>query len=507
MKKEMIDMYGKAVEFHASGKWLNVDKPMTLESLKGQVVLLDFWTYCCINCIHVLEELKWLEKKFAESPFIVIGVHTPKFENERLEENIEAAIKRYEMSHPVFVDNDYYLWDRYLIRAWPSFVLLSPDGRILSKTSGEGRREYLSLEVSKALEEGRKRGTLSPEKLKVETSLKRDPKVLFFPGKIAFDESDRLFISDSNNNRILVTHLENPFRARIVDTIGSDSAGMLDGEFDRASLKKPQGMAFVDNDLYIADTGNHSIRKANLSNRKLSTVSGDGLQGYNWKYSGPANKARLNSPWDLFYNDKNIYVAMAGTHQLWKLNLENATIEAFAGSGVEDLIDGPVGDSGFAQPSGLFVENGRVYVADSEVSAIRFIDLQRNTVHTVAGNGLFSFGHVDGLLNYALLQHPIGIGGDGEYLYIADTYNHAIRKIDLRARRIETLISTSNDGVCSIGETNCDFLGLFEPNDVKLRKGLLYIADTNNHIIRVFDQSKKLLHDLEVVYNENILSN
>ena len=485
--KGVIDLYGRAIEFPESSKWINVERPLTLADLRGYVVLLDFWTYCCINCIHVIPDLKWLEKKYEDSPFVVIGVHSAKFENEHDERNIRAAVQRYEIQHPVVIDNDYFLWERYVIRAWPSYVLIGPDGKILSKISGEGKREYLSHEISKALEEGKRKGVLSEKRIPVKLELTKSESNLSFPGKIAFGDGENLFISDTNNDRILLTELSTPFVAKTIDQIGSGQSGLEDGPFENARLNKPQGIVYSNGRLYVADTENHALRIADMNQRCLSTLSGDGFQDNDWNYNGDASKARLNSPWDLQTDGRFLYIAMAGMHQIWRLDLENNTISAFAGSGVENIGDGHLKDANFAQPSGLFLDRNSLYVADSEVSAIRFIDLEAGTAQTVAGSGLFSFGYVDGILKRSLFQHPIGIHGEGRFLYVADTYNHAIRKIDLGIRRVETVIKNLREGTCTLNGDKCSSLGLFEPNDVKFHKGLLYIADTNNHLIRVFD--------------------
>lgn len=492
-------MYGKAVEFPSSGTWLNVESPLTLEKLRGQVVLLDFWTYCCINCIHVLDDLKWLEKTYNNDPFVVIGVHSAKFENEKEPKNISAAIERYEIEHPVFVDNEHYLWDRYLIRAWPSFVLIGPDGKLISKISGEGRREYLSDAISQALREGAKKGILAEKKFESVKPVRQNKNRLSFPGKLAFGESRELFISDSNNNRVLVTELVSSSRAKIVESIGDGEAGLIDGNFKTARLRKPQGIAYDKGRLYIADTENHVIRLTQLDEKVVSTIAGEGGMGYNWNYRGPALSVKLNSPWDLKSDGKYLYVAMAGTHQIWRYAIGENTIEVYAGTGAENLLDGPLMSANFAQPSGLYLEGKRLYVADSEVSAVRCIDLDEKIVKTLVGSGLFSFGHVDGNLSRALLQHPLGIDGEAKKLYVADTYNHAVRRIDLLTRKIDTLVQGHSGGLCYIGDSNCDVLGLFEPNDVKYHEGLLYIADTNNHLVRVFDPEKSSLEDLEIL--------
>src|SRR5207253_7133841 len=128
---------------------------------------------------------------------------------------------------------------------------------------------------------------------------------------------------------------------------------------------------------------------------------------------------------------RNLFVAMAGHHQIWKLDLEKAVIWPFAGSGREYIRDGPLAVSSFAQPSGLTSDGTTLYVADSEVSAIRAVPLDgKGDVKTVVGEGLFEFGDVDGMGNQVRLQHALGVAYHQGKLYVADTYNSKIKIID-----------------------------------------------------------------------------
>ncbi|MBN1780007.1 redoxin family protein [bacterium] len=486
-----------AIPFPGSLKWVN-SEPLTLEQLRGHVVLLDFWTYCCINCIHVLPDLRFLEEKYGDDPFVVIGIHSPKFENEKIGDNVKAAVDRYKIRHPVAMDNDHLLWQGYGIHAWPSFILIDAEGKVFGTASGEGNRDVLDQSIAKLLKEAREKKTLAAKRIQI--PLAAEPaNLLQFPGKILIDaESGRLFISNSNRNRIWITKFTDDDKAELLQVIGSGKSGFEDGDFSTARFKQPQGMALVKNRLYIADTENHAIRVADLDSKKVSTLSGNGDQGYLRQVADKPQNVSLNSPWDLEIVWPYLYIAMAGSHQIWRIDLEQNRIENFAGSGRENITDGGLQTAALAQPSGLASGQDKLYFADSEVSAVREVDLEKNKVHTLIGHGLFEFGHKDGSFKNALLQHALGVDYHDRALYVADTYNHAVRKMDLKKNRIETLVERHEGNFCRIDDVNCDVLPLFEPNDVVYYMNKLYIADTNNHLIRVFDLDTRILKEVEI---------
>lgn len=498
LKGIKTNFIGRAADFPEDLPWINTQKPLNLEKLKGHVILLDFWTYCCINCIHVLEDLKYLEEKYKDEPFIVIGVHSAKFKNEKDVENIKSAVSRYQIKHPVLVDNELQLWKAYNVNAWPSMVLIGSDGKIMGKVSGEGNRDFLDNSIEDALDKGKTEGILAEKRIEIIPDVFIES-FLQFPGKIDIDaQSNTLFISDSNHDRILQVKLQDNEIGDVIKTIGEGRSGFKDGNLADARFNKPQGIVFKEGVLYVADTENHAIRKIDLSNESVSTIAGTGKQGFTRKYSGNPLKVSLSSPWDLEIQDNQLYIAMAGTHQIWKLDLKENVLEHFAGSGIENIIDGPIQKAALAQPSGLTLDarNNRLYFADSEVSALRYVDFKTQEVRTIIGKGLFNFGMRDGEFGKTLLQHPLGLDILDEKIYIADTYNHAIRMVDLNKKITETLIYRPKKGICKIGNEDCDVLPLYEPNDVKIMGEKLYIADSNNHLIRVFDLNKRKLSDL-----------
>jgi len=471
----------RAPELEGGRGWLNTDKPLSLAALKGKVVLLDFWTYGCVNCMHIIPDLKRLEKKYANQ-LVVIGVHSAKFSNEKETENIRRIILRYELEHPVINDADFAIWKAYDVSAWPTQYLIDPAGYIVGFVRGEGNYELLDQAIGKTVEEFRKRGELNEQPLSLTLErAKVGDLPLAFPGKVLADEkNDRLFISDSNHNRIVITKLD----GTLIETIGTGAHGAEDGDYNRASFNRPQGLALDGDSLYVADTENHLIRRVDLKALKVETVAGTGRQMQEYNQSGAARTVSLSSPWDLQLVGRNLYIAMAGPHQIWKLDLERGTIQTFAGSGREARHDDELLKAGFAQPSGLATDGKTLYVADAEANIVREIDLTSvsPTVQTLAGGDLFDFGDHDGRGDDVRLQHPLGLAFlDGKVL-IADTYNHKIKQLDPKARTIKTLFGTGKPGQMDGSSPT-----FYEPGGLSAANGKLYVADTNNHAIRVVD--------------------
>ena len=480
----------RAPEITGGRGWLNTDKPLSLAALKGKVVLLDFWTYGCINCIHIIPDLKKLEAKYANQ-LVVIGIHSAKFQNEKETENIRRIILRYEIEHPVYNDSEYAVWQSYGVRAWPTQVLIDPAGYVVGGVSGEGNYDIIDQTVAKLVEDFRAKGELNEQPLKlVLERAKVGDLPLAFPGKILADaKSDRLFIADSNHNRIVITKLD----GTLVDTIGTGDTGAADGAFDKATFYRPQGLALVGDSLYVADTENHLIHRVDLKSRNVETIAGTGQQSREYFKTGPARSIALSSPWDLQLVDRVLYIAMAGPHQIWMLDLDKNEVSTFAGSGREERRDGSVQEAGFAQPSGIASDGKKLYVADSESNIIREIDLASRSVKTLVGGDLFEFGDVDGTGDDVRLQHPLGVVTYGNKVLIADTYNHKIKELDPKADKVTTLLGTGKPG-----QADGPAPSFYEPAGLTLANGNLYVADTDNHAIRVIDLKTKRASTLRI---------
>jgi thiol-disulfide isomerase/thioredoxin len=486
-----------APEFPSGLEWLNTDGPLTLADLRGKIILLDFWTYGCINCMHVIPDLHRLEEKYADE-LVVIGVHSAKFDNEGETENIRRIIQRYELEHPVINDHEFQVWREYGAQAWPTFVLIDPLGNVVGYQSGEGIYQLFDQVIGTMVEEFAAEIDRTPLALVLEReSLANSP--LLFPGKVLVDrESDRLFIADSNHNRIVVADLEGV----VLEVIGSGPAGLRDGSFETAQFFRPQGITMADADtLYVADTKNHALRRVDLAAKTVQTVLGDGRQAYLPASSYPAGQTGLNSPWDVLYHDGLIYIAMAGQHQLWVFDLDTNILRLHAGTGREELRDGPMNQGGLNQPSGLATDGELLYFADSEASAIRTAEIDPDgDLNTIVGTGLFDFGDVDGVGDEVRLQHPLGVAYQEGLLYIADTYNSKIKLVDPQTRSSSTLfgsVSGWRDGA------DAQFN---EPGGLSLAGNVLYIADTNNHVIRVADLQTGEVRTLVLIDREGLLT-
>jgi thiol-disulfide isomerase/thioredoxin len=493
-----------APELTGGVAWLNTGGPLSLhKDLKGKVVLLDFWTFCCINCMHVLPDLHRLEKKYPNE-LVVVGVHSPKFDSERDTNNIRKAILRYQIDHPVVNDADRKIWDRYEVEAWPTLVLIDPEGSIVGFTSGEGNYEILDKVIGRLVDEHRKKKTLNDKPIRFDLARYRESgdAPLFFPGKVLADgQGKRLFIADSTHHRVVVTDLGGKF----VAAIGKGTPGLSDGSFGEAEFHDPQGMAVRDDTLYVADRKNHVIREVNLKNRTVRTIAGTGEQDHGianrlLDRPVPARSIGLNSPWDLLLEGDTLYVAMAGDHQIWAYDLKKRDIGPYAGSGRENIGDAPLQFANFAQPSGLATDGKNLYVADSEISALRKVPLGgAGRVQTLVGRGLFVFGDQDGpgqdggdtSRTEARLQHALGVAYHDDKLYVADTYNNKIKVFDLKTRELKTLLGR--------GDWGWLVPQLFhEPGGISYLDGKLYVADTNAHRVVVVDVAKKTAAPLKL---------
>ncbi|MCD4687555.1 MAG: redoxin domain-containing protein [Anaerolineae bacterium] len=475
-----------APDFPADADWINTSGPITMADLRGKIVLLDFWTYGCINCIHVIPDLKRLEEEFAQE-LVVIGVHSAKFDNEGDTSNIEQVVRRYEVEHPVLNDSAFETWRAYGVNAWPTFIVIDPFGKVVGYLSGEPLYDRIILVIETMAQEYGDAGMLSLDPLaqwQPELAMVEHDAPLRFPGKVLADTAgNRLFIADSNNNRVVVTALDT---FEVLDVIGTGDIGQADGDFSSAQFFRPQGMTLVGNVLYVADTENHTIRVLDFDARTVTTVAGTGQQGFNREDSGPGTDMALNSPWDLVAHEGKLYIAMAGPHQLWVYDIASGEVGPYAGSGAEALTDGPLGDAAMNQPSGIDTDGTLLYFADPEASAVRTADLDPDgEVQTIVGTGLFDFGDQDGVGDDVLLQHVLGITvADDGLLYVADTYNNKIKRINPETRESTTFLGTGADG---FADGAADEALFYEPGGLDFAGGKLYIADTNNHAIRVAD--------------------
>ncbi|WP_129337879.1 NHL domain-containing thioredoxin family protein [Cellulomonas endophytica] len=443
--------------------WLNTGgRDLRLADLRGKVVVLDFWTFCCINCLHVLDELRALEERHRDV-LVVVGVHSPKFVHEADPVALAAAVERYEVRHPVLDDPGLVTWGAYTARAWPTLVVVDPEGYVVAQMAGEGHAHALGVLVEELVAEHGARGTLHrgdgpyvPPEPTAGT--------LRFPAKAVALPGGHLLVADAGHHSLAELAADGE---TLVRRIGSGERGLVDGGPDVARFSEPNGLCLVPEelrswlgyDVLVADTVNHALRGVRLADGHVSTVAGTGEQ---YMVGGADNlrlpdggrgdevrglvggvaggfaprDVRLSSPWDVVWSPDlaAFVVAMAGNHTLWTFDGEQGSLGLLAGTMNEGLVDGDPLGAWFAQPSGLALgPDRRVWVADSETSALRWCEPRHGgtaaPVRTAVGEGLFDFGHRDGPADAARLQHPLGVAAlaDGSVL-VADTYNGAVRR-------------------------------------------------------------------------------
>lgn len=427
----------RAPELIGKGGWLNTgNKDLTLSDLRGRIVVLDFWTFCCVNCLHVLDELRELEERHRDT-VVIIGVHSPKFVHEAEHQAVVDAVERYGVEHPVLDDPELATWKQYAVRAWPTLVVIDPEGYVVAQHAGEGHAHAIGKLVEELEAEHGAKGTLRrgdgpyvpPEP--VATDLR-------FPGKAVRLPGGSFLVSDTTRHQLVELAADGE---QVLRRIGTGERGLTADSFN-----EPQGLALLpDGRVAVADTVNHALRVLDPETGALETVAGTGKQWWQGSpTSGPAREVNLSSPWDIAWWQDRLWIAMAGVHQLWTYDPAAGTVDVAAGTTNEGLVDGPAAEAWFAQPSGLAAAGDRLWIADSETSAVRWVEPAEEgggyVVRTAVGTGLFDFGHRDGAADQALLQHPLGVTAlpDGS-VAVADTYNHALRRFDPASGEVTTL--------------------------------------------------------------------
>ena len=451
--------------------------------MRGKVVILQFWTYGCVTSDQDIFKLEMLQAAFPDE-VVVIGVHSNKFPHEGESENIADFINRYGITHPVVNDNEYKIAAQYGANIWPTYILIAPNGNILGKQEGKLKFEQWQPGIADVIAEFDELGLMDHAPIAFGSIADLEPaSVLRYPSAVLADETNgRLFITDSGHNRIVITDLT----GTVLDVIGSGRPAYKDGSFEESSFLRPQGLALADEDtLYVADTENQLIRRVDLATRTVSTVAGVNERVYIAADEGAALKSRLSFPWGLLYKDGLLYVSMMGQHQIWTYNPQDETMSVFAGTGAEQLIDGPRLASGMNQPTALTTDGEVLFFADSEASAIRQVDLNpAGVVNTIVGKDFFTFGDVDGKGGDVLLQRPSGIDYYGGFLYVADTYNNKIKIIDPLTLESKTYLGAE-------AKFN-------EPTGLSIAADRLYVADTNNHFIRIVNLKTSQISSLVI---------
>ncbi len=460
-----------------AGGWLNVERPVTHADMEGRLVLLDFWTYGCINCIQVIPDLTYLEEKFGDK-LLIVGVHSAKFKGEQGNDRILAAAQRFGLKHPIINDSDYGIWTSFKVKAWPTLILLDGQGNEISRYAGEGHRDELERDITRSLDD-----VTASAALPAISKNDKNTSLLWFPSRVVAGNRGMYYLADTGHNRILGFDKT----GQLGFTIGTGAAEFVDGDYMKAAFNQPHGLAAMGDKLLVADTGNHAIREIDLITHTVTTLAGTGKRGFKRAINNkPGLEAELASPWDILFIPHSVEtkfaVAMAGLHQLFVYDAQSKTVNILAGTGAERLKDGVAMAAELAQPSALAMDGNSLYFLDAESSALRV--LEDGKVTTLIGTGLFDFGFKDGKYPEAMLQHPQGLAARNGKVYIADTYNNAIRLYDRETGELSTLKLRGGT--------------LTEPGDILLMDEGALIVDTGSHSLRKLDLATGQLTPFEL---------
>ena len=474
-----------APEFPAGLHWLNVAAPLSMARLRGRAVVLSFFNAGGINSVHHCEQLRRVHESFPED-VTVVGVHTAKFPGEGDLASAREAVLRLGLRHPVAVDRDRATWIAWQVRAWPTTMVVDPQGRVAGGAAGEIDARRFAAALSSDLDKWRAQGLLHGEGPQVRAEAEREHRhLLRYPSKLLSVSQAFLYVSDTGHHRVLELELDpqHAHEARVRRVFGSGERGLADGAAETARFDSPRGMALVGRRLMVADAGNHCVRAIDLDTGAVATFAGTGELSTRPLAAGHPLRTPLRSPWALWWDRPRLYVALAGCHQIAAIEGEDALVPVL-GNGLESPADGCAPEAGFAQPSDLAGDGRALYVADAQSSSVRRLELVgRPRVDTLVGAGLAEWGDADGAGADVRLQHPTGLAYDG-LLYVSDSYNHKIKHMDPASRRLTRLAGSGERGHADGRFVQARFHG---PDGLAVRDRLLYVADSGNHVLRVLD--------------------
>ncbi|WP_312913300.1 hypothetical protein [Stenotrophomonas sp.] len=452
----------RAVDLPKSGIWLNA-APATLQELRGRPVVLAFVNGASVwSMQRVAEVARWQARNPGRLQLLVVQV--PRFEFEREPQQSLKLLRRHGVSAPIVLDAHWDTWRQFEVQSWPTLVLLDAYGQERERLVGAG------AELDRALS-GLCEGVPRPLEDDDAREINAEPRLpLLFPAGLVAT-AERLYVADTGHHRIL----ECNHAGRILRQFGLGSADLINGGLGEAAFNRPQGLALVRDVLYVADTGNHALRRINLTSGQVDTLCGNGRVG-------APSAGVLAQPWDSALNhpvgvavaDNQIYVAMAGDNHIWSYDLGAKELRWRAGAGPVEVRDGSGHLAAFAQPCSVVAVQHTLYVADALGSAIRSVQLRNDLVQTLVGQGPWESGNVDGPRLRARLQYPqaLAMGPDSPLLWIADAGNGSLRTLRLGGGDLSTVNLPRR---------------LHGPAALAVAAGAIWIAEADAHAVLRFD--------------------
>jgi DNA-binding beta-propeller fold protein YncE len=457
----------------ASLQWLNAAEPPAL-ARRGRLTALAFVNAGSTWSMQRLLDLQALSARHPRH-LRILGVHMPRFDHERDGRRVLKRIQRHGVRVPVAVDPDWASWQQLGLRAWPTVLLLDGEGKVIARVEGDGASAEIegSLQafVDAAPQESGEDDPAVPVHRDQDSQLR-------FPIGLAVNDQ-YLYVADSGRHRVLeCTHA-----GRIVRQFGTGDEGFVDGGAGLGAFRRPHGLALLREMLYVADTGNHAIRRINLRSGDIDTLCGSGRRGA--AKEGPVQDPRsvsLDTPRAVAVTADQLHIALAGENRIWSFELGRAHLTFRAGSGELAVRDGIGAMAAFAQPVALAGVMQKLYVCDSAGSAVRAMQLRENSVQTLVGQGAWEFGHADGARAIAQMQEPqaIALDPDAPLLWIADTGNDRLRSLRLGGGELTSYLLPQP---------------LHGPAGLAVGAGAVWIADTDAHaVLRVEPKVGTMLH-------------
>lgn len=456
----------------ASLQWLNAAEPPAA-TRRGWLTALAFVNAGSAWSMQRLQDLQALCARYPQR-LRALAVHVPRFDHEREARRMLRRIHRHGVRLPVALDADWVAWQQFGLRVWPTVLLVDAAGRVVARIEGDGPLVELEAPVQAFESDAAPEGdgpSASPRAREPDSPLR-------FPVGLAVNDQ-YLYIADSGRHRVLeCTHA-----GRIVRQFGSGDEGFMDGILGQAAFRRPHGLTLLREMLYVADAGNHAVRRINLRSGDVDTLCGSGRRGE--PREGQVFDPRavsLDAPQAVAVTGDQLHIALAGDNRIWSFDLGRAHLTFRAGSGELAVRDGAGAAAAFAQPVALAAVQQKLYVCDGAGSAIRAMQLRENSVQTLVGQGPWEFGHADGPRAIAQLQEPqaIALDPDAPLLWIADTGNDRLRSLRLGG-----------------GELTSHLLPqpLHGPAGLAVGAGAVWIADTDAHaVLRVAPKAGTMLH-------------
>jgi len=466
-----------APELDASLSWMNVT-PLRLAAMRGHPVVLLFWNSSSAHCYNALQSTAQLAARFRGSVFFV-AVHVPKFDFERDGSNALEVMHRKGAVLPLANDADWATWQHYEVGAWPTAILIDPEGKIRQTFIGDREIDGMAQVLDVLSDEyfDRSPGIAEPPRL----TAPAQHNALSGPGGLAVS-ANRLYVADTGHHRILeCTH-----DGRVLRRIGNGNRDFVDGLADTSGFNNPRGLLLSQDRLYVADSGNHALRRIDTRTGEVDTLIGNGHFG---DPAPGALREALDSPLDrpfgLAILDNAIFISNASGHQVWAMEMGTRKLRCLSGAGTLGTEDGAADVATFAQPTGLAVVGDQLFVADAASSALRSIRIVDGSVRTVFGRGLFEFGLKDGGARQAHMQHPTALAsiGANQGLWIADSGNGFLRKFLIRNQALSTVTLPT---------------ALKQPSALASWQNQVWIADATTHLVWRYDADSGELHRLPI---------